>query len=270
MGVALSGTSISFFIQTVYFINQNLLVLGVRPDQPQHLGKAFLSKFSIIMNTQEMTRQESLDLIAEMIESTKHRYHLNDGNIFLFWGYLSVATCLLVWALLSLTANPLFNLLWLLIPIFGGLYTVFQKYPKKNKGYVKTFTDRIIGTLWSLIGSFAWVLLIICFAVQFFFGHGVWFIMLVYAFLVVGIGSAVTGIVVQERSLVVGGCFSAIAGSLFLIAQLMHFPMKAMWVVPLYIVCFMVMMVVPGHIINAKARRQSTVETGTNAPSHAC
>ena len=52
------------------------------------------------MEEQKLTEQESMLLITEMISRTKRR-KLDNGNIMLLWGYLSVAVATLVWVLFS-------------------------------------------------------------------------------------------------------------------------------------------------------------------------
>lgn len=58
-----------------------------------------------------MTEKESLALITEMISRTKERY-IGDGNIMLMWGYLTVCVSVLVWVMIALTHNPVWNYLW--------------------------------------------------------------------------------------------------------------------------------------------------------------
>ncbi|MCF0163736.1 MAG: hypothetical protein HUJ92_00525, partial [Bacteroidales bacterium] len=47
------------------------------------------------MEEKNITPQESLEIISQMIESTKRRFRLSDGNTLLMWGYLSVAVCVI-------------------------------------------------------------------------------------------------------------------------------------------------------------------------------
>ena len=73
------------------------------------------------MEEQKLTEQESILLITEMISRTKRR-KLDNGNIMLLWGYLSVAVATLVWVLLACTHNAVWNWLWCLIWIVGHVY----------------------------------------------------------------------------------------------------------------------------------------------------
>ena len=76
------------------------------------------------MIDKQPTERESLEIITSMINRTKDRYMLGDGNILLIWGYLTVAVTALVWILLALTHNNAVNWLWFLIWIVGGLATI--------------------------------------------------------------------------------------------------------------------------------------------------
>ena len=45
-----------------------------------------------IMEERNISAQESLEIITSMINNSRKRLHLGDGNILLLWGYLTVAT----------------------------------------------------------------------------------------------------------------------------------------------------------------------------------
>ena len=75
------------------------------------------------MEERNISAQESLEIITSMINNSRKRLHLGDGNILLLWGYLTVAVAALVTTLLIITHNPVFNWLWFLIMIIGGTIT---------------------------------------------------------------------------------------------------------------------------------------------------
>ena len=68
------------------------------------------------MEEKKISEKESLEIITEMISRTKERY-IGDGNIMLLWGYLSVGIAALVWIMLVLTRNPMWNWLWFAIGV---------------------------------------------------------------------------------------------------------------------------------------------------------
>ena len=75
------------------------------------------------MEEKRITEVQSLEIITEMIARSNVRRKLGNGNIMLLWGYLTVAVSALVWTLLLVTKNPVWNWLWFLIWIIGGTVT---------------------------------------------------------------------------------------------------------------------------------------------------
>lgn len=191
------------------------------------------------MEEQKLTEQESILLITEMISRTKRR-KLDNGNIMLLWGYLSVAVATLVWVLLACTHNAVWNWLWCLIWIVGGTFTPIMARKQRREEGASTYVDNISNGLWSMIGFMAIISTFICLAFFFFGGKCSWSTMIVFALWGVGFAEAVQGIVSGLTVL------AAIAGNV---------PLYIDWVMPLFIVSFICMMIIPGHIINAKARK---------------
>ena len=87
------------------------------------------------------------------------------------------------------------------------------------------------------------------------FGYNVWILMFMYAFVIVGFGAAVQGVVIREGSLIFGGIFGILAGGFVVCCVMSGIPLRHVWVIPLYMFCFLLMTVIPGHIINRKAKR---------------
>jgi len=163
-------------------------------------------------NEQPMTGRESLELISAMIVDTRRRYHFEDGRLHLFWGYLDIAVALLVWGVAYFTQSVWGNLLWWLIPVVGIPVSRLLSRKSGSKGYALSYTDRMISSMWRYVGflSFAFALICLFFS---FGGHPqVWMLMLFYSFLVVGMGTAVVGLLLDYRSMLYGGGFSIFAG----------------------------------------------------------
>ena len=208
------------------------------------------------MEEKKLTEQESLALIAEMIRKTKKRTGLDSGTPLLLWGYTTAITAVLVHLALILTQSPKSMLLWMLIPLIGWpLNLRFVRREKKTAGEAKSYTDMITDRLWMFIMFSELIAAAICSGFSCFGHHCVWFLMFIYSLLAVGLASTAQGIIIRENSLVAGG-FVGIAGGLFVTAcKIAGVPLNAAWVMPLFIACFVMMTVIPGHIINRKARR---------------
>ena len=210
------------------------------------------------MEEKKLNSQESLELITSMINKTKRKMRVGQGNLLLWWGYVSAIVGLLVGVSLLLTGgNPACNWLWFLIWIVGGIgMLVIQR---KDKGRIEkepfTYVDRITSNLWGTIGWMFALGTLLSIGFQF-FGKDTWVIMLVFAFLLGGFGARVQGFILQEKSMVAGGAFSLVAGTIVLCCVLSDTPLKVWWVIPLFVLCFVATMIIPGHILNAKAKKQ--------------
>lgn len=208
------------------------------------------------MEEKNLTEKESLELIAKMIENTKNRIRVGDGNILLIWGYVSVLTALVVWVVLMLTANPLCNFLWFLIPVVGVPLHLCMQRKDKAVPAAKTYVDRISAGIWNIVSWVAFIAAALCVGFTLWGGHWLcWNVMLVYAFVLIGFCAAATGVVIRERSLVVGGLVSITAGGFVACWVMSGLMLSVTWIIPLYIVCYALMMIVPGHIINRKAKK---------------
>ena len=54
------------------------------------------------MEEKRINAQEGIDIITAMVEATKNRLSISDGNILLLWGYLTVAVSVAIWVFIPL------------------------------------------------------------------------------------------------------------------------------------------------------------------------
>lgn len=209
------------------------------------------------MIEKRMTEKESLEIITKMIERTKERYSLGDGNILLMWGYLTVAVSLLVWGLLWLTRNNACNWCWFLIPLVGGIATPLMAKKKHEAGAAISYSDRIISRLWTAVGLSFLLLTAFCLFFTYALSVDCWVAMLVYCLIVAPAAEMVNGIVLKEASMQWGGAIALVIGLFTLCCVTGGIVLYASWFMPLFIIAFIVMMIIPGHIINRKASRNA-------------
>ena len=208
------------------------------------------------MEEKRLTEKESLALIAGMIQKTKQRTGLDSGTPLLLWGYTTAITAGLVHATLLLTQSHKAMLLWLLIPLVGWpLNHRFVRREKAAGGEAKSYTDFITDRLWMTVMFSELIAAAICAGFSCFGHHCVWVLMFIYSLMAVGSASTAQGIVIRENSLVAGGLVGVAGGLLVTACKIAQVPLNAAWVMPLFVVCFVMMTVIPGHIINRKARR---------------
>ncbi|WP_304510780.1 hypothetical protein [Duncaniella muris] len=206
------------------------------------------------MEDKKLTEKESLEVITSMIARTKVRY-LGSGNILLMWGYLAVFTSILVWILLAATQQNVWNWLWFAIPVIGmPLTSIMARREKRTDGAV-TYSDKITSHLWSIFGVSEIVLIFICLGFSLIGGIKCWTAMPVYTFIAAPFAEIAQGLIVKEKSLTWGGIVGLAIGMVLVCCVTGKIPLLANWFMPLFILFWVVMMIVPGHIINHKAKK---------------
>lgn len=207
------------------------------------------------MEERKLTEKESLDVITSMIARTKERY-IGDGNIMLLWGYLTVAVTALVWIMLLLTRHPAWNWLWFLIWIVGGTLTPIMARKQQKKAGVKSYSDRISSRIWSVVGWSAIFSTFCCLGFLLIGGKDSWSMMFAFALIIVPFAEIAQGIVVNEKSLVAGGGTGLAIGIFTICCIAGNVPLVVDWYMPLFMIAFAAMMIVPGHILNHKAKNK--------------
>lgn len=205
------------------------------------------------MEDKKLTEKESLELIASMIARTKARY-LGSGNILLMWGYIVVIISILVWVLLATTRQNAWNWLWFAIPLIGFPATFVMARKQQRDCGATTYSDIITSRLWTIFGVSELVLTVVCLGFALIGGVNCWISMLVYSLLLAPAAEIAQGLIVKEKSLIGGAAIGLCVGVVTLCCATGGIPLNANWYMPLFILAFVAMMIVPGHILNKKAR----------------
>lgn len=207
------------------------------------------------MEERKLTEKESLEIITSMIARTRERY-IGDGRIMLMWGYLTVVITAIIWTLIGVTHNPVWNWLWFLLWIIGGTLTpIMDKKMQHEKGF-KNYSDTVTSRIWSTVGFSAIVATAICLAFLLVGGIDAWSMMFAIALVIVPFAEIASGIVVKEKSMIIGGAIGLSAGLFTMACIAGHVALYASWFMPLFIIVWVAMMIIPGHIINYKAKKQ--------------
>ena len=212
------------------------------------------------MEEKKLNSKESLELITRMINQTKRQLHIGEGNLLLIWGYTSAIVALLVGILLYATGgNPAVNWLWFLIWIVGGTATavISRRDKSRIEKMPSTYVDRLTSSLWTTIGMLFTVATFMALGFSLFAGKDAWTVMLILAFVMCGFGVTMKGFIIREKSMVAGGVVSLLSGIFVACCVVSSTPLGVWWIIPVFIICFTCAMIVPGHILNAKAKRQN-------------
>lgn len=207
------------------------------------------------MEDRKLTEKESLEVITSMIARTKQRY-IGDGNIMLMWGYLCVAVAAAIWILTACTHNGAWSWLWFLIWIIGGTATPIMAKKHQIESHVKTYSDKVTSRIWSAVGFSGIAAVFICLAFLLLGGKDAWASMFVFAMVIVPFAEIAQGIVIGEKSLIAGGAVGLFAGLLVTCCIAAGVPLYFNMIIPLFMIAFICMMVIPGHILNHKAHKE--------------
>ena len=194
------------------------------------------------MEDKVLTEKESLDLISQMIRNTRSRLEDNSGIPFLIWGYTTVIVAVIVWSLVTTSGNYLWHWLWFAIPVFGGtLWLLHYKKQLNNRSRVITFVDRAISHVWMVFGIASFMISIISFLTYI----PILFIVL----LTMGMATAITGLIIRFKPIIFSGFIGILFSPLCVIV-------RDTSSILIFAAIFVLMMVIPGHMLNYTAKRR--------------
>lgn len=211
------------------------------------------------MEEKRLDAQESIELITRMIRNTRRRLERHSGRPYLVWGYTTVAISLLNYTLNVVGAAPEWSLTWFLIPVLG--FVLMRLFPERKSTEPRTEIDRIVNSLWLVCTLSLIPVFILCLF------HGWSYRPSLFALitLVMSIGSTATGLIVRSKIYTVSGLLgmvgtAAIALWDYYLKQLPD-PQRIDSrmlnnEILIFAVIFLVMMVIPGHIINYRTRHE--------------
>lgn len=202
------------------------------------------------MEEKKLNEKESLELITQMIKQSRKNIAVGSGNRFLLYGYSAVILAVVVFALVYFTGNRLWAALWFAM-FLPFVYTTL--YDRKHRPTVITYTDRMINETWKVIGTLFIITVLTMMILGYVVGSVNFGLMMPLALIYCGIGTSITGLVIKDSVL----AYLPLFGLIFAIYMLMTLPAlhtPVTW--HLYFgISFLIMMVIPGHNLNAKCRK---------------
>ena len=186
-----------------------------------------------------------------MIRQSRKNIGTGSGNRFLLYGYLAVVLAVVVFALVSTTGSSVWAAAWFLM-FAPFIYTTV--HDRKHRPTVITYTDRMIDETWKVIGTLFVITVLTMMILGYALGSVNFGLMMPLALIYCGIGTSITGLVIKDSVL----AYLPLFGLVFAIYMLMTLPallhVPATW--HLYFgISFLIMMVIPGHNLNAKCRK---------------
>lgn len=190
------------------------------------------------MEDKMLNEKESLELISRMIQNTRSRMVESAGTPFLIWGYATVAVSLIIWYLVTSTGNYQWHFLWFVLPAIGLPATYLSL--RKREPQVKTYVDRVVSSVWTVFGCVAFAISVLSFVRPL----PILFLIL----MLMGMGTALTGMVIRFRAVAVGGVLGMLSS------------LACLWIegtdqILVFAAVFVFMMIIPGHILNRVASK---------------
>jgi len=205
------------------------------------------------MEEKNINEKESLELISQMIQSTKEYIEVGNGNQFLYWGYFTAALAVVVEVVYNMTESRHSGWLWMLMFVFW----IFMAIINKRKHHtVITYINKVVNHVWYVIGSIFIVTSVVIFTLAIVYNHYKSLdLMMPLSAIYVGIGVSMTGIIVQNRWIANLPFFGIGIGLYMLTALYLNIPSSISWNL-LFGLSFIITMAVPGHILNKKEKKE--------------
>lgn len=156
------------------------------------------------METNEMTPEQSLQVISDAIAKSRKDFERNAGTPMILWGAIVLVFSVVIWLLLRTTDNLLWNFLWFGIPLTGWPLLHIYLKDKEIKG-ARNFVNDTIGQIWIGYGIFA---LLTAGALSFIAAEYIGVITMT----LLGYAAAMTGMVLKNRFITIGGFITGIGG----------------------------------------------------------
>lgn len=205
------------------------------------------------MEEKKIDEKESIELILQMIQSTKEYIGIGNGNHFLYWGYFTAILAIVIQSIYELTGWRQCGWLWMLMFVFWIFMSIIGK---RKCNPVMTYTNKVINHVWYAIG----IMFLVTFAVIAILGvtydnYRSLDLMMPLSSLYVGIGVSTTGIIIQNKVT----SYLPLLGigiGLYILAALyldLSFPIPANL---LFGLSFVLIMIIPGHALNKKENKE--------------
>jgi hypothetical protein len=204
------------------------------------------------MEDKQLTTEQSLAVITEMIERSKNNLRGN-ATVMIYYGWAMAAIALANFILLHLlTPDYLsFHVWWLAIPVVVG--GIIMERRLDRSAIVRTQVDSFIGYVWRgyIIACFSFLAIIL--AIAFCSGH--WNVMDLCTpviMLMVGMGEYITGRTYRFRPFLIGAYLCWLGALLCVPAILWE---AERWMFVIMACCMIAGFVIPGYALNRKFAR---------------
>jgi hypothetical protein len=194
------------------------------------------------LSEKEMSGEESLRLITEMIQTAKSGLRDN-GFFYLFWGWLVFVASLSQYILLVVLKSDYNGIPWLILMPLGGIVSAVYGARKKKAMRVKTYLDQFMGyALIAFLVSLLTVLFYMAYTQNPQMAYPL--IMMVY-----GAWLFISGGALKFKPLLWGGCIN---WTLSIVSMFVVFQSQLL----LLALAVLLGYIIPGHMLKASYNKQ--------------
>ena len=154
----------------------------------------------------EMTAQQSLDLISEMLNNNRRCILQNSAKHFVLWGALLTLTSLAIFLLWHFTGKPQWNFLWFAMPVVGYLVAALMGNYKAS--VPQNEVSKMLGGVWSVYGAFALSLSAVA---VFMVPMNVTLIIVI----ILGLAECMSGVLLKNWPVIICGFLLGVGGAVF-------------------------------------------------------
>ncbi len=190
---------------------------------------------------EDLSPQQSLQLIQSMIDKTKENISYN-RIYFLLWGWLSFIGITGQFFLKVVLEYKHHYAIWL-ITLVGVIVSVRYSIKSRNKQIVRTYIGDAMGFLWTGMGiSFFILSFILTFMPA---EHTGWLVSYPFFILLYGLGTFVSGKLLQFKPLITGGIINWL---LACIAVIFSFDFQMLFAAAAVVASY----IIPGYLLKTK------------------
>jgi hypothetical protein len=203
------------------------------------------------MEDKTLSTEQSLDLIARMLENTRRNFNDRGGAMFLIWGYTTIVVTIAVYIAFTLTKSYNVMWLWWALPLTAGILTWLHF--SKHKRSVQTHLDKSVWSVWIAFSVATMACMVFGFIPSSVMAASVTlpFPILFIIGLMISMATAITGLLIKFRPVAVGG----FAGIVLSFAILFFSGMMEQFIA--FAALFLLVQVIPGHLLNAACKREA-------------
>ena len=150
----------------------------------------------------KFTPERSLALINETLEGNRRAVLAGSGKFFLLWGAVLIVFSLAVWLCWSRTGNPVWNLLWIGMPLAG--YPAAAALARKSV-VPQSFITRLLGAVWGVFAFFAFSVsgLASAFPIP----------LTLVIIVLLGLAESVSGVILKSWTVIIAGAVVGLGGA---------------------------------------------------------